>query len=141
MNNSKIENVQPEQVNNSEQKADNKQVSPSIANARVVGSAKDELGLFDSANGKSIKAYKIVDATELTNNSKRCVIKYALSVRGVIAQICDWYKPDVDLGGSVHYFIDETSPKELSEDEVFERRCRVMDAHALTLSHFIYDNR
>lgn len=115
--------------------------SQTIAKPRVVGSAKDELDLYDSANGKSIKAYKIVDATELTNNSKRCVIKYAISVRGVIAQICDWYKPDVDLGGSVHYFIDETSPKELSEDEVFKRRCRVMDAHALTLSHFIYDNR
>ena len=115
--------------------------SHTISKPLVVGSAKDELGLYDSANGKSIKAYKIVDATELTNNSKRCVIKYALSVRGVIAQICDWYKSDVDLGGSVHYFIDETSPKELSEDEVFERRCRVMDTHALTLSHFIYDNR
>lgn len=111
------------------------------AKPHVVGSAKDELGLYDSANGKSIKAYKIVDATVLTNNSKRCVVKYALSVRGIISQICDWYKPDVDLGGSVHYFIDEMSPKELSEDEVFVRRCRVMDAHALTLSHFIYDNR
>lgn len=121
--------------------ADNTTSSHNNGNALVVGCAKDELGLYDSANGKSIKAYKIADATTLTKESERCVIKYALAVRGVIAQICDWYKSDRDLGTTVHYFIDEMSVDELAKDEVFERHCRVMDAHALTLAHFIYDNR
>lgn len=38
MDKSKIEKVQPEQVQNSEQKADDNSVSPAFANALVVGS-------------------------------------------------------------------------------------------------------
>lgn len=81
----------------------NEERSQTSRNAVLVGIANDELGLYDSSNGNSIKAYKIVDATEIANNSKRCVIKYGLSVRGVIAQINDWYEADIDLGVSLHY--------------------------------------
>lgn len=115
--------------------------STTIAKPHVVGCAKSELGLYDSRNGKSVKAYKIVDATELCTKAKRCVIKYADVVRGRIAQICDWYEPDYDLGMTVHYHINEVSPEWLANDEVFARHCRVMGVDALELSNFIYSNQ
>jgi len=67
MDKSKIEKVQPEQVQNSEQKADDNSVSPAFANALVVGSQSfvtTEVGI-DCArqlNCKGIFSVNIRDA-------------------------------------------------------------------------------
>lgn len=107
----------------------------------VIASASLELGLYDSRNGKTIKAYKMADATHLCNDSKRCVIKYANCVRGKIAQICDWYEAEKDLGTTVHYHINEMTFKDLAKDEVFVLRCKVMKADSYSLAKFIYDSQ
>lgn len=103
--------------------------------------ASPTLGLYDSANGNSVTAIHMVDATKFCAKSERCVIKYAPVERGLIAQICDWYEADKDLGGMVHYHINEMKPVELAKDCVFAMKCRVMGCDALDLANFIYDNK
>jgi hypothetical protein len=107
----------------------------------VIASASLELGLYDSRNGKTIKAYKTAEATHLCNDSKRCIIKYANCVRGKIAQICDWYEPTRDLGTTVHYHINEMTVNQLASDEVFAIRCKIMKADPYILAKFIYDSQ
>ena len=103
--------------------------------------AKLDLGLYDSANGKNVKAYKIVDATNLCSNSKKCVIKYANVIRGTIAQICDWYESKKDLGVCLHYHINEMTPDELINDDVFKIRCSLIGADPNMLAQFIFNNQ
>lgn len=103
--------------------------------------ANQELGLYDSNNGKSVLATKIVDASDFCKKSPRCVIKYATVERGDIAQVNNWYYPDRDLGSSVHYFIDEMNLSQLASDIVFERTAKSMGAKPLDLAEFIYNNR
>jgi hypothetical protein len=109
----------------------------------TINYASLELGLYDSQSGKSIKAYKIIDATHLleNNDNRRCVIKYANCLRGKIAQICYWYEPTKDLGAMVHYFINEITDKELAKDEVFYLRCELMNVNPFMLARFIYENQ
>lgn len=128
-------------MNNNEQKVETTTSSLPFGNNHVVGSASPELGLYDSRNGNSVTAYKMFDATSLCTDSERCVIKYADVTRGRIAQICDWYKPDYDLGVNVHYHINEMTVEELANDEVFACQCRVMGADAITLAKAIFDNQ
>jgi len=114
---------------------------PLLVKPVVIASASLELGLYDSANGKSVKAYKMADATILCSDSKRCVIKYANVVRGRIAQICDWYEPNQDLGVNLHYHINEMSIYQLANDEVFISRCLSMAVNPFSLAQFIYENQ
>lgn len=100
-----------------------------------------DLGLYDSANDGNIEAYKIIDATHLCPNSKRCVIKYAKVARGTIAQINNWYERDRDLGSSVHYHINEMTPSELGNDTVFASTSSSMGADPLNLASFIFNNQ
>jgi len=100
------------------------------------------LGLYDSADPSvSITATKVVDASELCRDTERCVIKYASAIRGLIAQICDWYEKGRDLGATVHYFLDEMTPEKLARDEVFESCAENMGADPLELAEAIYANR
>jgi len=107
----------------------------------VIASASFELGLYDSRNGKTIKAYKMAEATHLCNDSKRCIIKYANCVRGKIAQICDWYEPTRDLGTTAHYHINEMTVNQLASDEVFVIRCKIMKTDPYIFAKFIYDSQ
>ena len=107
----------------------------------VIASASLELGLYDSRNGKTIKAYKMADATHLCCDSAKCVIKYANCIRGKIAQICDWYEATRDLGTTVHYHINEMTVNQLASDEVFVIRCKIMKADPYILAQFIYDSQ
>ena len=116
-------------------------VSQPCSKPNVVGSASPELGLYDSRTGGSVIAYRMFDATGMCPGSKRCVIKYADVARGRIAQICDWYEADKDLGATVHYHINEMTPKELAEDVVFARQARVMAVEADVLAKSIFANQ
>lgn len=102
---------------------------------------RSELGMYDSGNGKSVKAYKVVDVTPLCKKSKQCVIKYANVIRGVIAQICDWSEPGKDLGVTVHYHINEMTAEKLAADEVFQSRALSMGALPFKLAQAIFDNK
>jgi len=103
--------------------------------------AKKEMGLYDSATGDSVLATKIVDATEFCRESKRCVIKYGEVKRGALFQICDWYEANEDMGATIHYFLDEQTPEQLSQCGGFELRAFLVGIHPLKLAEFIYENR
>ncbi|QKZ15209.1 hypothetical protein [Spirosoma sp. KUDC1026] len=103
--------------------------------------AKKTLGLYDYRAQQSLEATKIVDATSICPQAKRCVIKYANDTRGLIAQICNWYSPDDDLGGQVHYFISAMTPVQLADDVVFERTAVGMRVEPIVLASFIYQNQ
>lgn len=102
---------------------------------------KPELRLYDTANGNTILAYKVFDATHLCQYSKRCVIKYADCERGRIAQINDWYKKDYDLGMCVHYFINEMTAEQLMSDIVFNRFCESLGILPVNLAEAIFENQ
>jgi hypothetical protein len=101
------------------------------------------LGLFDnnSSEQSSVVADKVLDVTAMCPKSAQCVIKYATVTRGRLAQICHWYTKGIDLGGLIHYHLNEMTPESLAADVVFEGRARVMGANALQLSQIIFDNQ
>lgn len=107
----------------------------------LVSLQHSELGLYDSDTGKTIYAYKAVDLTHLTPSSDQVIIKYAKAKQGLIAQIVDLYKKEEDMGITVHYFLNETSAKKLSEDEVFYSRCKVMGANPYEFAVEIFTNK
>lgn len=98
--------------------------------------ASPYLGLWD--NHKSVTAYKIIDASSLCPDAEQVLIKYANTESGRIAQICQLYEPEKDLGLTVHYFINRESIKSLSEDDTFVIRCAVMGVDPKKLSMFIF---
>lgn len=99
------------------------------------------MGLYDSETGRSVEFDKAVDVTHLCLDSLRCVVKYGNAKRGRIAQICDWYEQEKDMGTTVHFFISEMTPMGLAGDVVFNRRARVMHANPFELAKYIYDNQ
>lgn len=107
----------------------------------TIDCASLKLGIYDSENGESIIAYKIADATILCRNSKRCVIKYANIASGKLAQICNWYNPNEDLGTTLHYYISEMSFIQLVKHETFAIICRCMAVDPFILAQFIYENQ
>lgn len=112
-----------------------------MENTEFLKSLKGEpMGLYDSANGRTLKPYKVVDLTRLTANQP-LIIKYAKAKRGLIAQIIELYKAGEDLGVTVHYFLNETSARRLAEDEVFSLRVKMMGADPLDMAIEIYINK
>lgn len=110
-------------------------------NTHVIGNASPELEIYYNRNRNSATAYKIFDATSLCNDSERCVIKYANVVHGCIAQICDWYDYDCDLGVKIYYYINKMSVEELANDKVFAHQCRMMGVIPLVLAKAVFDNQ
>lgn len=99
------------------------------------------MSLYDSANGKTLFAYNIVDATHLCEDSKHLVIKYAKAVDGTLAQINNLYQKNVDLGTMVHYNISKMNPDSLANDEVFESQCAHLGCKPIDLALFIFNNK
>ena len=108
----------------------------------VTTGAKYPLGLYDSASEfrTPVIAYKIVDASFLCPESKRCIIKFAKVERGKIAQICKWYNSDIDFGMTLHYHIEEMTPKILAQDVVFYDFITDMKGDPDKVAEFIYKN-
>ncbi len=102
---------------------------------------KKEMGMYDSGNGKTVTAYKRVDATEICPNSKQIIIKYADVTKGKIAQINNFYEAGVDLGSCLHYHINFMTPEELASDGVFKRTANVLGVPPIDFANFIYSNQ
>lgn len=98
------------------------------------------LGLYDSDTGRSIPSLKVIDVTKFCPESKQVVVKYGIAKRGLIAQICDWYRRGKDLGTTLHYFVNEMTPETLAADEIFERHAVAMGADARKLAEVIFEN-
>lgn len=99
-----------------------------------------DMGLYDSANGKSLKAYKAVDLTNLTTDCKQLIVKYCKSERGPIAQLNFLYNKGVDMGAMVHYHLNEYSAKTLSRDEVFLSQANCYGFNAYEIAVEVYLN-
>ncbi len=97
-----------------------------------------EMGLYDSGNGQTVKAYRFVDMSNLCPMAPRLLVKYADVVRGRIAQLCQWYEADKDVGITLHYHISLMTADELAKDEVFERTAIQVGAVPLALAQEIY---
>ncbi len=102
------------------------------------------MGLYDnnSETQDSVLAYKVIDVTELLTDVEQVVIKYAKVTKGTIAQICDWYRKDEDLGTTIHWHIDGLTPYQLANDEPFKFRCeKIFKVDALLFANVIINNK
>lgn len=97
-----------------------------------------EMGMYDSGNGQTVKAYRFVDMSNLCPKAPRLLVKYAEVMRGRIAQLCHWYEADKDFGSTLHYHISLMTADELAKDEVFVRTAIVVGADPLALAQEIY---
>jgi hypothetical protein len=97
------------------------------------------LSLYDSANGNTIYADKVVDITTFCSNSKQTVLKYANAERGRIVQICDLYEHGKDLGTVIHYFVDELTPEQFVEE--LKLRASILGCSANKLTELILENK
>lgn len=100
-----------------------------------------DLGLYDSANGHSVLAYKVIDISTECKESAQVVIRYAKVERGTIAQILDAYTKGSTLGVLVHYHISEMSQHELENDGVFVNRASCMGIDRTHLAQIIFTNQ
>lgn len=98
------------------------------------------MGLYDRTKNESIVAYKAIDVSDICPNETRVVIKYAKVTLGTIAQICSFYKKDVDLGITLHYDISLFKKEEWLTFPTFINMCKVMGANASELVEVIYAN-
>jgi hypothetical protein len=71
---------------------------------------KADIGLFDSATGKSLEAIKVVDVTNFQDRAKRAVLLFTQAQRGRIVQL----QSD---GMRIHYFLDEDAGKKMMEED------------------------
>lgn len=99
-----------------------------------------EMGLYDSATGKTVYATKVIDLITKRNFEGQAVIKYTNVKRGLIAQICQWYEKGKDLGMTVHYHINEMTPESLADDSVFDTHAKMIGYKPIDLARIIYDN-
>jgi len=104
-------------------------------------SIKKEMGLYDSNNELSIEADSFVDISEYCPEVEQCVIKYGKSKRGTIAQICEFYTKGVDLGATVHFFLNEETEDTLIKNSWFDIRSKVLGINPKLLAKLIYKNR
>ena len=101
---------------------------------------KSSLGLYDSANGKSVVAEKVIDLIVPREFKGQAVVKYAKVQKGTIAQICQWYEKGKDLGMTIHYHISQMTPGQLSEDQNFQSHSRMVGYNPIDLATIIYEN-
>jgi hypothetical protein len=96
------------------------------------------LNLYDSANGKTILADKVIDITSLCKNREQVILKFANSIRGRIVQICDLYEAGVDMGILVHYFVGEYEPADFEEE--LKLRAAILGCDVKQLVKVILEN-
>jgi hypothetical protein len=99
-----------------------------------------EMGMYDSATGKTVRAKKVIDLITKRDFEGQAVVKYANVKRGLIAQICQWYEKGKDLGMTVHYHINEMTMESLAADCVFEPHAKMIGYKPIDLARIIYDN-
>jgi hypothetical protein len=103
--------------------------------------AKQDLGMYDSATGKDVLAYKMWDASHMSAKNEKVVIKYAEVKRGRIAQICNWYTHTEDIGTTIHYFLNETTPEKLAGDYNFIVHSQVLGIDRMEFAQAIFEHQ
>ena len=101
---------------------------------------KSPLGMYDSATGESVFADKVIDLITERGYDGQAVVKYAKVKRGLIAQLCQWYKKGEDLGMTLHYHINEMTIDSLGDDPVFAIHAEMIGYKPNDLAIIIYAN-
>ncbi|MDB5616041.1 hypothetical protein [Tardiphaga sp.] len=78
-------------------------------------------GLYDSANGVSLVAERVVDITDDCPSSERTMLLYTRAKRGPIVQIVHPYDNQQFMGSAIHFFINEIEPGDPSFDMTARR--------------------
>lgn len=81
-------------------------------------------GLYDSANGVSLVAERVVDITEDCPTGERTVLLYTTAKRGPIVQIAHPYEGRKYVGSHIHFFINELGDKVQPRDDSFGMTAR-----------------
>lgn len=106
----------------------------------VKDAIKVNMGIVDSQTGKRIFADKIIDISEHCPEAAQCVIKYGNAKRGRIAQICEFYQKNIDLGSTVHFFTTDETQQSVVKNNWFELRAKVSGIKPELLAKLIYEN-
>lgn len=80
--------------------------------------------LYDSANGKSLKAEKVVDVTAECGDRERTLMLFTRAERGPIVQICHPYDGEAYMGAMTHFFIEELARPIDERDDTFALMAR-----------------
>lgn len=78
-------------------------------------------GLYDSANGVSMAAERVVDISEDCPSGERTILLYTRAQRGRIVQISHPYDNQPYMGSHIHFFIDEIEPGDQSFEMTAKR--------------------
>lgn len=84
-----------------------------------IDDAEHRPGLYDSANGVSLAAVRVVDITEDCPSGERTVLLYTNAKRGPIVQIAHPYENQKYMGSHIHFFINELGNEVAPRDDTF----------------------
>lgn len=78
-------------------------------------------GLYDSANGVSMVAERVMDITDDCPSGERTMLLYTRAQRGPIVQIAHPYEGEQFMGSHIHFFINEIEPGDPSFEMIARR--------------------
>lgn len=84
-----------------------------------IDDAEHSPGLYDSANGVSLVAERVVDITEDCPSGERTVLLYTTAKRGPVVQIAHPYPNRKYFGSRIHFFINELGDEVAPRDDTF----------------------
>lgn len=88
----------------------------------------NDIGLYDSANGKPLEVLKVVDVTAEQTRAKEAKLLYALAEGGRIVKL------QTDSMG-IHYFLDEPSGHKMMTEDAERFGFAPGRFHVLALHH------
>ena len=84
-----------------------------------IDDAEHSPGMYDSANGVSLVAERVVDITEDCPSGERTILLYTSAKRGPIVQIAHPYEGRKYMGPHIHFFINELGDEVAPRDDTF----------------------
>lgn len=90
-------------------------------------------GLYDSANGRSLVAEKVIDITDDCPSKERTILLFTRAERGRIVQIAHPYDGEKYMGSQIHFFVDELNEPVPARDDTFQMTA---DRAGMTRSDF-----
>lgn len=97
-------------------------------------------GLYDSANGVSLVAVRVVDITEDCPSGERTVLLYTNAERGPIVQIAHPYENQKYMGSHIHFFINELDDEVPPRDDTFSSTAARAGMSRMALRRLIEEN-
>jgi hypothetical protein len=105
-----------------------------------IDDAEHRPGLYDSANGVSLVAERVVDITEDCPSGERTVLLYTTAKRGPIVQIAHPYENQKYMGSHIHFFINELDDEPDARGDSFSFTARRTGLSRLAFRQLIEAN-